>query len=323
MNVQVDGLAVRARLASNLAVVRDRSSLVDVLVAAYLALLTLAAFVGSGPLRTRCLAISATMLAVFVGTVCFVRGVGVDRKAAAYAYRAVILASVLSSYFLLRWLLPTARTAAYDLELLQIDRLVFGFEPTQWLERWITPARTEWFAAFYLSYFALLALHVLPMLFLCRDDRLLSEFALGVIGLVCVGNLSYFVVPGFGPHHHLAYATPLPPGTVHNFLQESVANAGALKDIFPSLHTALPTLLALFTFRHRRLAPFGFVWPVVTFFAVNIIIATLFLRWHYGIDVVAGLALAWTVSRVAPVLAAREDASRRARGLGPDWPPIE
>ena len=49
----------------------------------------------------------------------------------------------------------------------------------------MTPATTEWFAFFYFSYFFVLALHVLPILFASRNARVLAEFAMGMILLFC------------------------------------------------------------------------------------------------------------------------------------------
>jgi membrane-associated phospholipid phosphatase len=91
-------------------------------------------------------------------------------------------------------------------------------------------------------------------------------------------------------------------------------------DIFPSLHTGAPTMLALFSFRNRKDLPFRYTWPVVAFCAVNIIIATMFLRWHYLIDVVAGFSIAvGAVLLGRPVV--RWELARRAReNLGELWP---
>ncbi|MGZ3420325.1 MAG: phosphatase PAP2 family protein [Polyangiales bacterium] len=316
-------MTIRRRLTAAYGVVSEHCSLVDIIIFGYLSALTIAAWRGSGPLRNTCIASTMVMLVTFVGTVAFARGPGAGQRVAAYAYRAVILVDLLSSYLLLRWLLPTARDDSYDMQLLQIDRTIFGVEPTQWLERWVTPYRTEWFALFYMSYFGILAAHFLPMLFRCRNQRLVSEFGLAVITLFCMGNLLYMVVPGFGPYRHVAYAAPLPSGTFQNLMSETVASAGAQKDIFPSLHTALPTLFSLFAFRHRALTPWRYTWPVVSFFAANIVIATLYLRWHYAIDVIAGLTLAIVISRVAPTLAAREEMRRRARGIPACWPALD
>jgi len=301
----------------------ERCSLVDGIVGAYLLLLAIAAAAGSGPMRGSCIALTVAMLGVFLVTIVFARGGFLSRRTTAYGYRLVVLGCLVASYFLLRWLLPTVRDASYDGDLLRIDRALFGVEPTHWLEQWVTPERTEWFAFFYLSYFALLAAHLLPMLFLSRQPRLLSEFTLSVVGVWCLGNLLYLVVPGFGPHHHVSYDVPLPRGTIQDFLMATVASAGAQKDIFPSLHTALPTLLFLFAFRNRAQTPWRYTWPVVGFFAGNIVIATVYLRWHWAIDVVAGLVLAGTMSHLGPWLAAREAEFRRARGLDNEWPPLD
>jgi len=97
---------------------------------------------------------------------------------------------------------------------------------------------------------------------------------------------------------------------------------GAMKDIFPSLHTASPAFLAMFSFRNRDRLPFRYTWPLLTFFSANIIVATMFLRWHYVIDVVAGVLVAvfgrWVSERVTD----RELARRERLGLTPNWPLI-
>jgi hypothetical protein len=62
---------------------------------------------------------------------------------------------------------------------------------------------------------------------------------------------------------------------------------------------------------------------VVALFATQIIIATLFLRWHYLIDVVAGLALRHD-GLASPAIASvdRERARRERLGVQPAWMPL-
>jgi membrane-associated phospholipid phosphatase len=100
----------------------------------------------------------------------------------------------------------------------------------------------------------------------------------------------------------------------------TVASGGAQKDIFPSLHTAAPVFLTLFSFRNRRVLPFGYTWPIMAFFAANIMIATLFLRWHWVIDVVAGLVLAWFGWWLGVTLTRIETRRRTRLGLPEAWP---
>jgi membrane-associated phospholipid phosphatase len=96
-----------------------------------------------------------------------------------------------------------------------------------------------------------------------------------------------------------------------------------MMDIFPSLHTAYPSFFALHAFGNRDRAPFKYVWPLLGFMAVNIIIATMYLRWHYGIDVLFGLMLAFTARRVAAWVGRREWEQRRDNSSRqPVWEPL-
>src|SRR5690606_145792 len=200
-------------------------------------------------------------------------------------------------------------------QLYQLDLRFLGVEPAVALDAWITPATSEWFAFFYFSYFFLLALHVIPMLFFVRHRELMGEVTLGMIGLVCIVHVVYMLVPGFGPVRHLTFEHALPSGMWHDIVINTVNSGGAQKDIFPSLHTAGPSFCALFSFRHRDKLPFKYSWPIVTFFAVNIIIATMFMRWHWAVDVFAGLGLAYALSLAAPRISAWERRRRDALGL--------
>jgi membrane-associated phospholipid phosphatase len=89
-------------------------------------------------------------------------------------------------------------------------------------------------------------------------------------------------------------------------VEVTVATAGARLDIFPSLHTAFPAYFTLHTFAHRQTWPFRWLWPILAFVAFNIITATMFLRWHWCVDVAMGLLLAVAARRFAVAVADRE-----------------
>ena len=237
-------------------------------------------------------------------------------------YRLVTYGCVQVTYFMFAQLLPLVNPGALDQELYQFDLRYFGVEPAVYLDRFVNPISTEWFAFFYFSYFLVLALHVLPILFTSRNSRTLAEFALGMIILFCIGHTTYMLVPGYGPYRSLpdAFAHHLSPGIWWNTTTDLVARSGAQKDIFPSLHTAAPTFLVLFSYHRRAEMPFKYTWPVVAFFSANIVIATMFLRWHYVIDVIAGLCLALLTHVLTVRIGEREAARRDALGLGPPWP---
>ncbi|HMA95819.1 MAG TPA: phosphatase PAP2 family protein, partial [Polyangiaceae bacterium] len=238
------------------------------------------------------------------------------------AYRVAIHGTVQTSYFFFLTFLPLVNPRSLDRSLFELDLWLFGFEPSLALERYITSFSSEWFAFFYFWYFLVLALHSLPIVLCERRERLLGEFTLGMLLVFCVGHVCYMAVPGFGPVKELEalWTRPLPSGFWVNTVLKTVKSGGAQKDIFPSLHTAAPTFITLFSFRNRESRPFNYTWPIVGFFSVNIVIATMFLRWHWLIDVVAGLILA-VLSFVLSIHVTRWDlARRRTNQLGPSWP---
>jgi membrane-associated phospholipid phosphatase len=113
----------------------------------------------------------------------------------------------------------------------------------------------------------------------------------------------------------------LPSGLWMDLVWSTVRSGGAMKDIFPSLHTAGPCFIAMFSFRNRDQLPFRYTWPLITFFAANIIGATMFLRWHYVIDVFAGFTLATVAALIAP-LVTRWEVARRSAGNLQDLVPL-
>ncbi len=255
---------------------------------------------GDGPRRRMAIACVLVDTVIFFACMLVARGqVEKWRFAADVLYRIGLIGVVVGSVLQLHLILPTVSTRIVDADLYGIDMAVFGFEPAQSWDRYVTPRRTEWFSFFYYSYFFILCAYLLPMALLETRIRILSELSAGLLFVVCVGHCLYLAVPGLGPHVYLR-------GELHNELsggfwwplvRSAVDSVGGMDgssrtDIFPSLHTGCPTFLTLFTFRHRAHRPYRYVWPVTAFFTSQIILATMYLRWHYLIDVVAGLALA-------------------------------
>ncbi len=229
-------------------------------------------------------------------------------------YRLTVWLTVFCSYFQLRHILPAVSERTVDGELLAFDLRVFHVEPALAWDRFVTPVTTEWFAFFYFGYFFLLSAHVLPIMLASKNTFRLAHFALGIFLLFCTGHLIYMIVPGYGPYRALAgeFHHELTGGPFWHAVQATVSAGGAQKDIFPSLHTAAPTYFALFSYRHRKALPYKYTWMVVGFCALQIICATMFLRWHYLIDIIAGITLAIFACTLGEALVVR-DAKRRER----------
>jgi hypothetical protein len=299
----------------------------DWLILVYFCLLFVGIAFGAGPNRDEATRIVAADVAGLLVGLALTRGDILTRGgfASALLYRVTLLTTVLLSYFQLRVILPAAAPRSVDSALYAIDLNVFHYEPSLAWDRFVNPHTTEWFAFFYFGYFFLLAIHVFPFMLAVKNMAMLARFATAIFTVFCCGHLLYILVPGFGPYRYLAgsYQHELVGGVFWKMVEATVSGAGAQKDIFPSLHTAVPTMFAILAFRHRKeFRPFRLTWPIVAFCAFQIVIATMFLRWHYLIDICAGLGLA-TLAALAADKVVRWDDERRVRlGLPPAWEPI-
>ena len=290
----------------------------DWYICAYFTLMLLAVLFGTGPGRDHSISL------IVVDVACLACGLGLTRGgvlnpqgfASATVYRLTVWLTVFLSYFQLRHILPAVSERAVDGDLLAFDLRVFHVEPSLAWDRFVTPVTTEWFAFFYFGYFFLLSAHVLGIMLAAKSSFRLAHFAMGIFLLFCTGHLIYMMVPGYGPYRFLAgeFHHELTGGPFWRAVQATVSAGGAQKDIFPSLHTACPTYFALFSYRHRNVLPYKYSWMAVGFCALQIICATMFLRWHYLIDIVAGVTLAVFACTVGELLVVK-DAQRRARVL--------
>ena len=183
-----------------------------------------------------------------------------------------------------------------DGDLLRLDRLLLGDTPSVSMERWVTPWLTD---ALAICYFLHLVLPPALAIWLYRRDRRLFRLLLLAIVLAgCLGSTGYVVVPATGPG--VAYPRLFRVELAGAFFYEPITGlldaARAPRDVFPSLHVAISSIvLWVAARRSRRLAVA--VFPLV---AGNWV-ATLYLRYHYAIDVLAG----WATAGLALLLADR------------------
>ncbi|HEY4118447.1 MAG TPA: phosphatase PAP2 family protein, partial [Byssovorax sp.] len=268
----------------------------DLLLLGYLVVLScLVATAPAGPDRSSCARQILSCLAiVLVG--CLARGTpALPPLVRSVVYRVALAGVLLWDYLMLREVLPLLRPDSVDDTLRAIDVRLFGFEPALWLERFNQRPIVEWFSFFYFSYFFMAGTYLLAVVWISKLGRATQEFAMGTLIVFSIGELGYVAVPAYGPIRHLAsiYHAPVNGGFFWGCVSATVEAGSAMKDVFPSLHTAVPTWFTLYALRRARFDK-RWVWParVTGFFAANIVVSTLLLRWHYAIDVIAGLALA-------------------------------
>lgn len=182
-----------------------------------------------------------------------------------------------------------------DDALLAWDRWLLGETPAVRLEAWARPWLTELMSGCYASY--QLYLHAALVWALKGDAEAAEQLGERVFTALLVGYLGYLVVPAMGPVATPdLFVGPLPGDGVLRHLNDAlVMRGGAIYDAFPSLHVAITGVLLAWD-RGRHPWRFWLMVPV----SVGLVLSTLYLRAHYAVDLVAGLALALAFARKGP-----------------------
>ena len=202
-------------------------------------------------------------------------------------------------YWEMSLLIPAFRGRVMDAELAHLDYRIWGANPTVWLERLASPLLTEYLQIIYTLFVPV----VLLIAFLLWRQRRYADFRYYAF-LIAVGFLvsyaGYALVPARGPRFFLRslQTTDLRGLWVTRALQATLDHLESRAwDCFPSGHTEL-TMLAWWG--SSRISKRLF-W---TYFAytLSIISATVYLRYHYTIDILAGAAVAGLLVLFAPRL---------------------
>jgi len=214
-----------------------------------------------------------------------------------------VVATVVTVLFVFNSLGPLIagiHTTTFDARLIAVDHAIFGVHPTVWMERLINPLLTGLLQFAYISYYFIPI--SLGILLIARGRfGAFEEVLFGILLCFYLSYVGYLLVPAIGPRFTLSH---LQTGDlqVSPFI-EAIQNAlNALEknktDAFPSGHTAIALMSLYYAWKEREKILFaGFV-PVVT----GLIISTVYLRYHYVIDVIAGIALTGLTIALAPGL---------------------
>jgi membrane-associated phospholipid phosphatase len=178
-------------------------------------------------------------------------------------------------------------TATVDDLLIKLDLIIFRTNLSVWMEKFISPGLTEILS---FCYFMHLIIPSVTLLFICLYSKrsLFLEAVQGFMLMSIIGFTLYIVVPGIGPKYTLAhlYTRDLAGGMIGTVNQVVMDTTRVARDVFPSLHVGISALLLIYAWRANRW--FGLI---TLPFVVGNWIATIYLRYHYTIDVAAGFLL--------------------------------
>lgn len=204
---------------------------------------------------------------------------------------------------------------------MRLDLFFFGVHPSIWLQRLVRPWLTDLMAVAYASYY-FIPFTLIVMLYRKNDEGFLHTIVTLLLGYY-LSYVGYLIVPAIGPRYTLShlYSIPLRGAVAEGIIGFIDALEGNKWNCFPSGHVQITLLSLWFAYIYTQ-SVFWVYLPVVA----ALILSTIYLRYHYVADVVAGIAFAvvtvvmggaflawWRPVRVS-------DRSGRSYIPSPPWP---
>ncbi len=188
----------------------------------------------------------------------------------------------------LHYMIPAIHPVNFDRFLVAADKWLIGGYPTLWFEHIYHPLLSDIFQLCY-SLFYFLPLFILIPLQIQNKDQQFERAGAIFLLLFYVSYLGYVLFPALGPRYYLAHLhTRMIPGhTFYRVIHHTLNNLESIQwDAFPSGHIAVALGFSYFAFLfYRRL--FWASLPVI----FSLFMATLYFRYHYLVDLIAGTAL--------------------------------
>jgi membrane-associated phospholipid phosphatase len=175
-----------------------------------------------------------------------------------------------------------------DAALMAWDQRLFHCQPSVALQRFVTPWLTAWMQFAYSSHIFLTFL-VPCFVYLRRSERDFRQMMIGMVTLSFFGFVGYTLVPAVGPMYALKSQFTVPLYQPYELIQRGkdfMDFARIRRDVFPSMHVAFSFMVWLYAYRNSRRL-FWLMSPLV----LSLWISTVYLRYHYLVDCVAGFLL--------------------------------
>ncbi len=228
---------------------------------------------------------------------------GIDRIAPHPWIRPVrdwyVVAILIAIYMEHNRLVPLINPHDFDNLFIALDRhLCGGYDPTVLMEKISFPALSELLQIVYASFYFFP--FTLCLIVYLRNRESFHEVASTIIFGFYLSYVGYYIFPAIGPRFTLDHLqhSPLSGLYTFDFIRNLLsALEGVTRDCFPSGHSLVAVLtLTLFRKHTERFRIAAWAWCLL------LVLATVYLRYHYVVDVIAGLALAfisrWAGSRL-------------------------
>ncbi|HXE64895.1 MAG TPA: phosphatase PAP2 family protein [Bryobacteraceae bacterium] len=203
------------------------------------------------------------------------------------------------SYREMATLIPAVRQVRFDQALAKADLRIWGVYPTVWMERIYSPILTEYLQIIYTLFIPIVFLVPAVIWMQGRAAEFRYMAFLITLGFL-ISYVGYLMVPARGPRFLLDHAQHVPlQGLWYFRTMQAILNQleHAHYDCFPSGHTEI-TVLAFWLSRAISPKVFG----VYFLYTLCIVFATVYLRYHYTADLLAGVLVAVALILAAPRL---------------------
>jgi membrane-associated phospholipid phosphatase len=186
-------------------------------------------------------------------------------------------------------LIAAARGPARDDLLIAADRAILGGDVTVLLQPYVRPGLA---ALLYVAYSTYYFLPIVLGAFLWKKGPAEARrFIFTLTICFYVSYAGYFTVPAYGPRTALTdvHTVPLDTHPVAGVISRTIDELEHTKlDAFPSGHTMITVSVLIVAWQRARKL-FWYLLPV----GMLLIFSTMYCRYHYLVDVIAGLVLAF------------------------------
>lgn len=202
------------------------------------------------------------------------------------------------AYSHLKVLIPLINQANYDDLFFNLDKIVFfGRSPTLEMLKINFRPFTKLMYLSYASFYAAFPLSF-AVAFLAKNKEEVRRLIFGILTIYFIGMIFYYLLPAWGPLFYTPDLFAHIPNVWHKILweghlaiQNNTATYGPTPFLgvaaFPSLHAAHMIFLFLVARRYHRWLFYLYIpWTAL------LCIATIFMGWHYVVDLIAGALIA-------------------------------
>jgi membrane-associated phospholipid phosphatase len=219
-----------------------------------------------------------------------------EQRPTAWRWRLRLLfypAAMGLSFYAMGIAIPLLGIPPVDGLLIQWDRALVGQTPAIAWEHLLRPWLEDVAMGGYLFFFYYLIAG--PGHYCLQDLRLFRKCIVGLFTMYGLAFMGYTVLPAGGPHIYLTFNTPLQGWLLDRTITPVNAGSNGL-DVFPSVHVAASLYLLLFDWRHWRRRFWWVLLPCLILW-----FSTIYLRFHYFVDLLAAAVLAlasWAMAEI-------------------------